>query len=1036
MSNHLIIGLGGTGGKVLRELRKRIYEEFRSNDPGNGVFMDYIYVDSSPADLNDRSKWKVLGKPVHLGEAQKVNINGINASMVQNLNMYPGLQSFINTSDKQLMLKEMGPLISAGIGGQRCRLGRMLIANNLSDKDNKNGFMSILLNAVNRLQTVSNDQNVTFHICAGLAGGTGSGSIVDVVSQIRSVYNYEPGQDGRDAKYSMRLFVYIPEKVVVFSAHDNGYYQANGYAALQELNAISTGFYHPTDVTGTRDPFSGEVRRLLEGQEVFEAAYVYSNVNEQGKMLDLAEGLPSAVADFMFQSIIVASMGTGEGKMARLVGCENDGAGPERDQSGAPNRSRKFLSFGISRVEYPETEVGEYMAYTYAKEAVKQLMYNMWLDGIGYGECSLEEVGSGFLDEIKNPKNREALKLATSYLTLGRPIIETPNTQRWKEFNTMWETRATQDAGLVQQKYEKKQWFGQFTKLIDGYFEEGFRGHGVNKFYEIQTQEIPAFARHIRRHIERILFEQWEAGGKEGKSILEIQKYATLLRNDCNDRIAECRTRISKLEDEEAKYTAAIKQANIDWGNIGWLIDAVTNASSKTFERYKTAKYNYYLASTRIYAYNFAIRLLQELIIELGKMIEGVEAVMGEMAQILENVCIQAASKCKVDEKQDEDTILKKYDPEKVRALGKQYAMNYDYQNNNASEIRRRMTEGFGEDVEKTFAKLYEQIDEDTASDIIIDICTKNSRIAMDDTAKNDPLMKMVGVNILDKLAVEFNTDEKLETFVKNITNLASTYVQFNGHEKAKVIGDNDASMQSMVQVSIPKGESESAQKFRVKLINTLTQNVTGFVAKTDVSENYKPNQIVVVCANSGFPLRYLDNLRTLKEKYDMLLAAPKKDLNKMVLHTESFDKPLPPLFEADAKELATPTKKNLLLAFAMNIVQAQTNPTTGATFYALNIPDDVFGDRWEPIGKDFGVCVETITHDFQLYKQLEAQVESELPKQARSNDQKKVLSKALGDVVQKIILPTMCENNQFDKTYIEYRSLAVSIINEKLAQL
>ena len=72
MSNHLIIGLGGTGGKLIRELRKRVYEEFRSNDPGHGVNLDYVYVDSSPADLNDRTGWKVLGKSVHLGEAQKV----------------------------------------------------------------------------------------------------------------------------------------------------------------------------------------------------------------------------------------------------------------------------------------------------------------------------------------------------------------------------------------------------------------------------------------------------------------------------------------------------------------------------------------------------------------------------------------------------------------------------------------------------------------------------------------------------------------------------------------------------------------------------------------------------------------------------------------------------------------------------------------------------------------------------------------------------------------------------------------------------
>lgn len=62
MANHLFIGLGGTGGKVLRELRKRVFEEFHSNEPGNGIFLDYIYVDSSDDDLNNRTGWKVMSK--------------------------------------------------------------------------------------------------------------------------------------------------------------------------------------------------------------------------------------------------------------------------------------------------------------------------------------------------------------------------------------------------------------------------------------------------------------------------------------------------------------------------------------------------------------------------------------------------------------------------------------------------------------------------------------------------------------------------------------------------------------------------------------------------------------------------------------------------------------------------------------------------------------------------------------------------------------------------------------------------------------
>lgn len=419
MANNLIIGLGGTGGKVVRELRKRIYEEFRSNEPGNGCNINYLYVDSSPADLNDRTGWKVLGKSVHLGDAQKVNINGISTAALQALGQYPGLQSFINDEDKQLIDQHMGPLITAGIGGQRRRLGRMLIANNICDRNQSDkNFVTKLKAAVTALQKSSEDNDVTFTVCAGLAGGTGSGSIVDVISQIRKEYPYQESTKA----FKIRLFVYIPEINVVNQKHDNGFYQANGYAALSELNAISVGKYAPFDVTGEKDIFTQKVQRLLQNQESFETCYVYTNVNEQGKNLDLGTKLPKAVADFIFQIVVVGA--NAQRTMSRLVGCENDGAGPEHDLSGEQTRSRKFMSFGVERVEYLETEIDEYVTYNYAIQATKQLTYNLWQEGIGYGECTLEEVGSGYLDEIKDPKNRGKLKLANADLTLEKPVIE------------------------------------------------------------------------------------------------------------------------------------------------------------------------------------------------------------------------------------------------------------------------------------------------------------------------------------------------------------------------------------------------------------------------------------------------------------------------------------------------------------------------------------------------------------------------------------------------------------------------------------
>lgn len=1033
MANHLFIGLGGTGGKVLRELRKRVYEEFRSNDPGNGIFLDYVYVDSSPADLEDRTGWKVLGKSVHLGIAQKVNINGISASVLGNINMYPGLKGFLNPSDLQLMQQEMGALISAGIGGQRRRLGRTLMANNICDTNSPNNFESIIRGAVGRLQHDSNEQDVTFHICAGLAGGTGSGSIIDAISQIRTWFPYQEDTHA----FKIRLFLYTPERTLVSARHDAGFYQANGYAALQELNALSIGKYHPTDVKGEKDIFSGEVRRLLNNQEAFESAYIYTNVNEQGKVLDLNEGLPAAVADFIFQTAVASGLVGSAGQLNRLVGCENDGAAPEKDQAGNNAHSRKFLSFGISRIGFPETEIREFMTYTYALQAARQLTYNMWQDGIGYGERTLDEVGMGFADEIKDKKNREGLMLSNNYLTLAKPIVEGPATKRWRLFEETWEKRTQADADDVQTSIDKKSWLGEFGKRCDEFFNSQFRQHGVVEFFKIQRQELRGYARTIRRHIEKKLFDEWASGASDTKSILEIEKYTRLLIADCNDRIGAFEQQRARMEEELTNISEHIQAINVEWNEIGWLRDAITNASAKVFSKYKTAKSEYCSTATRAESYAYAKELLQNVIIELNNMLEGIMAFKDEMNVISEEVMRQADSKCQTNEEQS-DSDIKKYDAEVVRRISRQFVSDREKMSSNAATIRSRMVQNLGEDGDHTFANLYDKTDYEAAVDIILEICQENAVRAMQDAAETDPLNKMVGVNIMEKLKQELNSEEKLEKFVKLVTSTSKSYVQFDPRETAMVIPGNTGAMMQMVQLALPQTD-EKTNDFKDRLIQAFERNVPGFSKKEDVSVNYKDNQIVVISANSGFPLRFLSNVKVCKEKYDALVTPQnsKCSLNRMVLHTESFKDALPELFEENAETRKQKMVKPLMLAYALGIIKEQQNPVTGAKFDAIRVPDETFGDQWKPMGKGFADSWEAIAQDFKLAELLKNQVTKEMAIQARSNDQKAVLRKALGEVVQTKILPSpLCENNQFNPNYTKFRNLAVEIIQSELQDL
>lgn len=1035
MANHLIIGLGGTGGKVLRELRKRVYEEFRSNDPGDGVYMDYVYVDSSPTDLEDRTGWTVLGKNVHLGTAQKVNINGISTTVLKTIHLFPGLEGFLNQNDLQMMQNKMGGLISAGIGGQRRRLGRTLIANNICDRNDPSNFEQIIRGAVGRLMQASGDEDVTFHICAGLAGGTGSGSIVDAVAQIRTWFPYQ--KIGNLVKYKMRLFLYTPEGTLVSARHDAGFYQANGYAALLELNAMSIGKYYPTDVTGQKDIFTGEIRRLLNQQDAFDAAYVYTNVNEDGKILDLGFGLPQAVADFIFQTTIASAKTGSEGQLGRLVGCENDGAGPEVNQAGEQAHSRKFLSFGITRIEFPETEIREFMTYTYALQAARQLTFNMWQDGIGYGERTLDEVGMGFMDEIKDKKNREGLMLSNSYLTLAKSIIESPATQRWRPFEETWERRTQADADDVQNTIEKKSWLGEFGKRCDEFFNSQFRQHGVMEFFRIQRQELKGYARTIRRHIEKKFFDEWASGANNTKSILEIEKYTRLLIADCNDRIVAFDQQKSKMEEELSNISEEIKSVNIEWNEIGWLKDAITNASTKVFSKYKTAKCEYCATATRAEAYAYAKEMLQNIIVELNNMLEGILAFKDELTAINEEVMSQADSKCQTNEAQA-DTDIKKYEAEVVRRIGRQFISDREKMSSNAATIRSRMVQNLGEDGDHTFANLFDKTDYETAIGIILEVCQENAVRAMQEAAETDPLNKMVGVNIMEKLKQELNTDEKLEKFVKLVTKTSKSYVQFDPEETAMVIPGNTGAMMPMLQLALPQTD-EHTNDFKEKLIRSFVQNVPGFDPKQDVSVNYKNNEIVVVSANSGFPIRFLANMKVCKQKYDALVSKqnPEGAFNRMVLHTESFKDELPGLFEVDPIELREKMVQPLMLAYALGVINQQQDPTTGAKFDAIRIADETLGDQWVQLGKGFVESWNALGNDFKISELLKNTVNKELMRQARSNDQKAKIRKALGQVLQTVILPSsLCENNQFNPNYSKFKNMALEIIQNELQDL
>lgn len=1021
--NHLIIGLGGTGGKILCELRKRVYEELKTDNVTEPICLDYLYVDSSLSDLTDKSKWKTLGHSVHLQDTRKISIHGIGTGVLATLHKPSGISAFFTQEDRAL-LKDISTVVSTGIGGQRRRLGRLLFANNLNIADGKD-FDTRLLEIVHAMTTKSGENSVCFHVCAGLAGGTGSGTIVDVVAQIRKLF---APQIGLGDQYKLILYLYVPEIILTNPRIDSGYYQANGYAALMELNAMSVGVYKPHDVSGKTMDKHGNICRLLQNCEAFENAYLFSNINEAGKQLDLNSMLPAAVADFIFQKNIASHMAP-NAQMEHLMKCENDDIKPENDSTGTPVHSRRFMSFGVKRIEYPETEIKEFITNNYARQAALQLQYNLWQDGIGFGECSIDEVGLGYMSEIEN--NKEKLLLSNAYLTLSKPIVALQGTKKWKEIKTGWEALVQHYKEDAMADREKQNWFSNFTRDCELQFNTNYRGLGVEEFYRIQQGEKNGYAAHIRRHIEKMLFDDWQSGSR---SILEVEKYVSLLIAHCDKRIGECDDKVSNYENSiTQEISPRIDKLNAEWNKSKGLwkkaVNAFTDNDKDVFGQYVDAKCVLYTHKTFIEAYSYAKGLLQAIKIELETLLTQVHDFRLRLSDLLKLVATEADSKC--TDKGDDKTI-KKYDPELVRKVMKMFTTDKKRQIDNASAIRNEWVKLLGEDASLSFHALLEKVDLSSLQDLFVKVCLNNATIALNDWASGSGGQKLLDVNILEKIKNEYNTKDQLETFIIGLIRSTHCFLQFNAEEMASPNPEYATTKKiSLIQLCIP--EYNDPTNFREKFIEMFTLCCEGFNPATDVAVSPKKNQIVVIAAASAFPLRYVANVANLKTVYESKLIGPQADLNKMVMFTETHAQKLPELFAKSKEDMVEELIPTLLLAFGMGLPVRKEDPVTGGKFYAIGFEDE-FGDMgdWIKLGKNIFQAVETLTASEPDAKKITELVQSKLKSDYRHNEKKTALRKAIASFVKEQVLP-LCGGNDMDERYLNYKGIAKGLFDKEL---
>jgi hypothetical protein len=667
-ANHLIIGLGGTGGKIIRAYRKTIFQEFRKEEP-DGANVGYLYVDSSSEMMAiDDPSWKIFGTSVQLDRKSQLLIQDASLSArLANLNNYPGIKPWIGNIDQWSDV--LGSIIGVVLGGQKRRLGRFLFACKCPL------FREQIQALVRQLQS-SGTTDTTFHICCGLAGGTGSGSVIDVISQVRDLY-----PDSR--RYRVIVYALLPE-THPNPAWDTGNYHANGYAALLEANALSVGRYEPIDLTG--------LKGRLKLTDPFNGCYLFTNENENGLTVDVDKELPAIIADFLYEKTIAVRY-IAWPTLGRIENAENgDGSAEKSPATNVPERSKRFLTFGIKRLAIPEEEIAEYLTYSFARQAALQLRFNNWSGTNGFSD---EARNQDFREFVRQKETEYKWGLSDEHVTLSIGILsDDANNKKWKPINNDWQDTLPNFKSLVREQ-PSAGWLDELAKLCEKRFDQDYRGLGVRNFYRAKLKAKPEHVSEIRRRVEDDLFTDWKNGVR---SLHDLSSLLKALLESTDERLKVIDDKITQVQDNEGQAADRVKAHNKEWSRMGWFSRIVLRKRDSLLNAQADALLEQYIYRTRIEALSFAKQLMAEIIVGLTDLKGQVDQCTSTFNEAIKQYNDRIAERITDDGSNDlRAQLVRFYRPDLVRTITQRLVKDENEQRTQTNRVRQAILQKLGE---------------------------------------------------------------------------------------------------------------------------------------------------------------------------------------------------------------------------------------------------------------------------------------------------------------------------------------------------
>jgi len=293
---YLLVGLGGSGGKVITKLYERLIRERGENFRSNVVC---VAIDTDQDELNELAQLGV----------KKVQISG-SGTVGQMVNaLGDDVHEWCPATQNE------GSFYSSHVfnGASQCRLkSRLCFASFLKNKNNTlNGVLEEFLHITSDTGNSSMNQPPLVYIVSSIAGGTGSGIFIQTAFYIKKFFQ---GTGLQPMVYGLFACPDLYKNVVPPQQVPNLY--ANAYAVIRELNAFNMICGDDMDA-----PWGGKISLDLEistecegklfqknakgryGDKPYDILYFIDRVNSLSKILGGLDKYYEAMGDIAYSHL-------------------------------------------------------------------------------------------------------------------------------------------------------------------------------------------------------------------------------------------------------------------------------------------------------------------------------------------------------------------------------------------------------------------------------------------------------------------------------------------------------------------------------------------------------------------------------------------------------------------------------------------------------------------------------------------------------------------------------------------------------------